>query len=56
MESLLCALREGAKKKMTTHYTVLQFQSAVLCLILSILHTFRLIDQIIFYSNYAKLY
>lgn len=55
MEFFLCALREGAKKKMTTHYTVLQFQSAVLCLTLSILHTFGLIDQIISYSNYAKL-
>lgn len=56
VEFLLCALREGAEKKMTTHYTVLKFQSAVLCIILSILHTFRLTDQIIFYSNYAKLY
>lgn len=56
VEFLLCALREGAEKKMTIHYTVLQFQSAALCIILSNLHTFRLIDQIIFYSNYAKLY
>lgn len=54
---LSCALEEGTVKEMTTQWTIMQFQSTTLWYILSILNLIsNLKDQIVYYSNYAKLY
>lgn len=44
-------------KEITTQWIIVQFQSTTLWYILNILYLISsLIDQIAYYSNYAKLY